>query len=169
MIKHKILTFETSDRKVDFRNIREEVFAFVEESGVKNGIVNIQTPHTTCSVFFEEMVHDFDIKGDEFLQVDLNHGLTKLFPKQESEDHYYRYPGPEHRKFGVENDPDVAKDTSLLLNGDAHLKASLLGASETFAVIDGVVQTGQWGYIYFVDWDSCRPRTRKCILTLIGE
>ena len=45
----------------------------------------------------------------------------------------------------------------------------LLGASETFAVIDGVVQTGQWGYIYFVDFDDLRPRSRKCILTVIGE
>jgi thiamine phosphate synthase YjbQ (UPF0047 family) len=66
-------------------------------------------------------------------------------------------------------DAGVHEDMSCMLNAHAHLRASLLGASETFAVIDGVVQTGQWGYIYFVDFDDLRPRSRKCILTVIGE
>lgn len=169
MIQHTVLTLETSDRKADFFNIREDVLQAVAKSGIKNGLVNVQTPHTTCSVFFEEMVHDYDFTGDEFLQVDLNHGLTKLFPKQESENYGYRYPGPLHQKFGIDNDGDVKEDLSYLLNADAHLKSTLIGASETFAVIDGEVQTGKWGYIYFVDWDTCRARTRKCIITVMGE
>ena len=169
MVKHKILEFATKGKKTEYINIKDEVFEFVRESGIRNGILNVQSAHTTCAVIFEEMVHDRDIKGDEFLQVDLNRGLTKVFPKQESDDYYYRYPGPIHQEFGDRMDPDVHEDMRTLLNAHSHLRASLLGASESFAVIDGVPQTGQWGYIYFMDFDDLRPRNRKCILTLVGE
>lgn len=169
MVRHKILEFETQGKKTEYIEIREQVRAFVEESGIRDGIVNVQSAHTTCAVIFEEMVHDRDIKGDEFLQVDLNHGLAKVFPKQESDDYYYRYPGPVHQEFGERMDPGVRADMRTLLNAHSHLRASLLGASETFAVIDGVVQTGDWGYIYFVDFDDLRPRRRRCILTVMGE
>ena len=67
MVRHKILEFETKGKKTEYIEIRDEVARFVKESGVKNGIVNIQSAHTTCAVIFEEMVHDRDIKGDEFL------------------------------------------------------------------------------------------------------
>lgn len=169
MVKHKILQMKTDAGKVTVVNIKNDVLDFVKESGIKNGTVNVQSMHTTCSVLFEEMVHDTDYKGDDFLMVDLVHGLSKIFPKQESENTTYRYPGPEHTEFGIKMDKDVAKDLSLLLNADAHLRSDIIGASETFAIIDGEVQTGPWGYIYFIDWDGCRQRERKCVLTAMGE
>lgn len=169
MVKHKILELETSGKKVDFFNIKEDVLKFIEESKVKNGIINVQSPHTTCSILFEEMVHDRDLKGHEFLQVDLLHGLAKIFPKQESNDYDYKYPGPEHLEFAFRVDENVIADHGTMLNGDAHLRSSLIGASETFSIIDGVVQTGPYGYIYFIDFDTCRSRKRKCIMTIIGE
>lgn len=169
MVSHKILRFETKGKKTEYINIKDDVIAFVKESGVRNGIVNVQSAHTTCAVLFEEMVHDRDIKGDEFLQVDLNRGLAKVFPKQESDGAYYRYPGPVHLEFADRMDPGVHEDMRTMLNAHSHLRASLLGASESFAVIDGEVQTGEWGYIYFVDFDDLRPRSRKCILTIVGE
>ncbi len=169
MVKHKILEFETTGKKVHFFNIRPELLDFVKESGVKDGIINIQSPHTTCSILFEEMVHDYDLKGDEFLQVDLLHGLNKIFPKQETNDGGYKYPGPEHLKFALEVDANVAADHGTLLNGDAHLRSSLIGASESFSIIDGVAQLGPYGYVYFIDFDTCRARKRKCIMTIVGE
>lgn len=36
----------------------------------------------TCSVLFEEFVHDKDFNGDEFLQVDLNNILDKIVPRE---------------------------------------------------------------------------------------
>lgn len=169
MVKHKILELETTGKKVHFFNIRPEVLDFVKESGVKDGIINIQSPHTTCSILFEEMVHDVDLKGDEFLQVDLLHGLNKIFPKQETNDGGYKYPGPEHLRFALEVDENVRADHGTLLNGDAHLRSSLIGASESFSIIDGVAQLGPYGYVYFIDFDTCRARKRKCIMTIIGE
>lgn len=83
-------------------------------------------------VFFEEMVHDFDALGDEYLQADLNKGLNKLFPKQLAYDDDYKYPGPLHRQFSKDNGGAMATRPASLLNGDAHCKATLLGSDKTF-------------------------------------
>ncbi len=48
-------------------NITPEVRRIIEESGIQNGICTVISPHTTCSVFFEEFVHDVNDAGDEFL------------------------------------------------------------------------------------------------------
>ena len=97
-IYHKQLTFETQGNKATYFEIRQDCRNFVNETGIQNGILVVQSPHTTCAVFFEEMVHDFDALGDEYLQADLNKGLNKLFPKQLAYDDDYKYPGPLHRQ-----------------------------------------------------------------------
>ena len=168
VVKHKTLEFQTKGFRPTFYEIREEVKSVVAESGVQNGMVLVQSPHTTCSVFFEEYVHDKDICGNEFLQVDLINGLNKMFPKQLTDSQEYRYPGPLHLAFGEEVEPGCSNNGDLV-NGDAHLKASLLGSSCTFSIMDGKVMTGTYGYIYFVDFDGNRPRKRKCHITVMGE
>ena len=54
-------------------------------------------------------------------------------------------------------------------NGDAHLKATILGSSETLAVVDGKLAIGKTGYVYFADFDKTRERTRKYRVVIIGE
>ena len=166
---HKELNFETKGNKATYFEIREECNEFIKECGVKAGLIVIQSPHTTCAVFFEEMVHDYDAMGDEFLQRDLNNGLSKIFPKQVEYDGYYNYPGPEHRKFSYEIGGAMKDNPACLLNGDAHLKASLIGSDKTFIIKDGKMLTGRFGYIYFVDFDGNRSRKRKCNLCIIGK
>lgn len=61
-------------------NITPQVREAIEKSGIKNGICVAISPHTTCSVFFEEFVHDYNEAGDEFLQEDLNDVLKKIIP-----------------------------------------------------------------------------------------
>ena len=58
-------------------DITPQVKEAIAKSGVKEGICTVLTAHTTCSVFFEEFVHDYTEDGDEFLQVDLNNVLEK--------------------------------------------------------------------------------------------
>jgi len=43
-------------------------------------------------------------------------------------------------------------------NSAAHLKSSLVGASETVAVVNGRLQLGTWQGIYFCEFDGPRPR-----------
>lgn len=59
-------------------DITKDVRRVIEESGIKNGICAVISPHTTCSVFFEEFCHDYNEDGDEFLQEDLNNVLAKI-------------------------------------------------------------------------------------------
>ena len=153
-------------------NITEEVRAAIANSGIQNGTCTVISPHTTCSVFFEEFSHDFDENGDEFLQVDLNKILTGLVPNQDSAD-VFTYPGEEHYK-AVESWPNAADylpdgDRTALWNGDAHLKATLLGSSQVFDVDNGKLGVGTTGSVYFVDFDRTRPRTRKCKIIVMGE
>ncbi len=166
----KELKFQTEGKKITYFNIKEQIEDFVSKSGIKEGILAVQSPHTTCSVIFEEMVHDFNERGDEFLQIDLNNGLEKIFPPQTAFGVEYNYPGPKHMAFAqADGDETYIKHPEILLNGPAHLKGSLLGASEVFVIHEGKLLTGTWGSVYFVDWDYNRPRNRKCYLMIIGE
>lgn len=153
-------------------NITPQVRAAIEKSGVQNGICVVISPHTTCSVFFEEFVHDINEAGDEFLQADLNGVLEKIIPDQTNAE-IYNYPGEEHYK-AVESWPDAAAylpdgDRTALWNCDAHLKATILGSSQTFEVDNGKLGVGTTGYVYFADFDRTRPRTRKCKIVVMGE
>jgi len=44
-------------------------------------------------------------------------------------------------------------------NADAHLRASLIGPSETIPVVDGDLQLGTWQSILLVECDGPRSRT----------
>ncbi len=53
-------------------------------------------------------------------------------------------------------------------NAHSHLRATLLGASECFPVVDGRLVRGTWQQIFFVELDV-RPRHRRVIVQVIGE
>lgn len=78
-------------------------------------------------------------------------------------------------------DPDVVHDLKLALadifpdrreflhregNSAAHLKSSIIGASEIIPISDGRMVLGTWQGIYFCEFDG--PRTRKCYVQVIG-
>ena len=164
------LLLTSNGARATYHNITDQVKEIVAKSGVKNGLCVVQSQHTTCSVFFEEFVHDTDFNGDEFLQVDLNRILDRIIPRELTENTDYRYPGPKHLDFLMNlNDPNYPADPGTILNGDAHIRGSLFGASESFIIEDGKTLTGTVGYIYFVDWDQNRVRTRKCHVMVMGE
>lgn len=155
-----------------FFDITPQVKEIIERSKIQNGICTVISPHTTCSVFFEEFVHDYTESGDEFLQADLNNVLKKIIPDNIAEGQY-NYPGEKHYE-AVASWPDAESylpngDRSALFNCDAHLKATLLGSSEVFEVDNGKLGVGVTGYIYFVDFDRTRSRNRKCKVIVLGE
>lgn len=169
----EVITGLMSKGKVPtYINVTEEVRAIVERSGIQNGIVTVMSPHTTCSVFFEEYDHDVMPDGTTFLQQDLNNSLAKIMPDQTAWGQYF-YPGVKHFE-AVEQWPDFEKylpggDRTTLYNCDAHLRSTLIGSSQTFEVDNGKLAMGITGYIYFVDFDRTRPRERKCRVVVIGE
>lgn len=79
-------------------------------------------------------------------------------------------------------DPDVQRDLLLALgdifadrsdfrhfegNSAAHLKSSVVGASETILVSGGELVLGTWQGIYFCEFDG--PRHRRYHVQVIGE
>lgn len=53
-------------------------------------------------------------------------------------------------------------------NGDAHLKAGLVGASETIPVVNGSAGLSTWQNIFFCEFDGPRSQ-REVVVTVIGE
>lgn len=53
-------------------------------------------------------------------------------------------------------------------NAASHMRAFLLGSSETIPIVDGRLDLGTWQSIFFVELDG--PRTNRTVdLTFIGE
>ncbi|MDJ0956888.1 MAG: secondary thiamine-phosphate synthase enzyme YjbQ [Arenicellales bacterium] len=53
-------------------------------------------------------------------------------------------------------------------NGDSHLKAGLVGPSETIPVIDGKLGLSRWQNIFFCEFDGPRQE-RRVICTVIAD
>lgn len=53
-------------------------------------------------------------------------------------------------------------------NGDSHLKAGLVGPSETIPIIDGEAGLSTWQGVFFCEFDGPR-RTRRIVCTLIAD
>lgn len=52
-------------------------------------------------------------------------------------------------------------------NGDAHLKAGLVGPSETIPIIEGRLGLSRWQNIFFCEFDGPR-RERRIVCTVLG-
>jgi len=53
-------------------------------------------------------------------------------------------------------------------NGDAHLKAGVVGPSETIPVIDGTLGLSTWQGVFFCEFDGPR-RDRKVSVTVLAD
>ncbi len=53
-------------------------------------------------------------------------------------------------------------------NGDAHLKAGLVGPSETIPIIDGQLGLSRWQNIFFCEFDGPRAE-RRIVCTVIPD
>lgn len=53
-------------------------------------------------------------------------------------------------------------------NGDSHLKAGLVGPSETIPIIEGELGLSQWQNIFLCEFDGPRNQ-RDIVVTLIGD
>ena len=136
----------------------------VKNSRIRNGIVVVYSHHTTCCVIIEEVAFDMTMTGLETLQQDFVEVFEKLIPTFRKEG-MYQHPGPKALQFGMEH----GEDARACHNTDAHLRSSLVGRSETVVIIDGKLDLGEFGNIYFIDFDQTRARTRTVQIQVIGE
>jgi thiamine phosphate synthase YjbQ (UPF0047 family) len=144
--------------------ITDQVGEIVNRSGVKNGICVVYSHHTTCSVITQECSFDEAYTGLEYLQQDLADIFEKIIPTCRKEGQYM-HPGPKLTEFAAQHN----ESKSETLNTDAHLRSVLLGRSESVVIIDGRLDLGEYGHIYFVDFDQTRSRERQVQVQVIGE
>lgn len=135
-IKTKRIEFST-EKQVDFLDVTDQVEEFIEASGIKDGVVNVFSPHTTASVMINH--------NEEMLKQDLVRILYRLVPIDE------RYA---HDMFELTN-KTISDGRS---NAHSHCKVMLLGSSESIPIEKGKMLLGKQQSIFFVELDGARTR-----------
>ena len=164
MVYKEKVTLQSNDKISTFHNVTEQVKAAVIKSGIQNGIAVVYSHHTTCSVITQECAFDMSMTGLETLQQDLVDICEKIVPTCAREG-MYLHPGPKALKFAEEH----GEDARGCHNTDAHLISSIIGRSETIVIDDGEADLGDFGFVYFIDFDKTRARQRTVDIMIIGE
>ena len=143
---HKIIEYSTKGL-FDFIDITDKVKAFVKEAQIKNGLINIQTLHTTTGIILNE--------NEPLLIEDIKAHLEKVAPQG------LKYSHDDFRRRTVNMCDDEC------INGHSHCKAIHLPVNLTLNLINGELQLGQWQRILFTELDKARKR--KVQIQIIGE
>jgi len=163
MVFHKFFKIQ-SDRRPTFHDVTEQVGEILAISGINNGILVVFSQHTTCSVLIQEASDDVNYWGTDLLMQDLVNVLEKIIPTCRTEGQYL-HPGTKH----IEAAAGREELPSWSLNTDAHLRSVILGRSITIPVEDGKMVLGEFGRIYFADFDQVRARERYVRVQIVGE
>ena len=130
----------TTGKKFQLINLTERVNEVVADSGITQGMVNIQSLHTTTAVFLNEW------------QEALLHDIQTLL-EQMAEGSPWRHDNPAYS--------DCERK-----NASSHLRGLLLGQSLSLQVRNGRVLLGTWQSIIFAELDG--PRTRSLSVQVTG-
>ena len=127
-----------TERRLQFVDLTELVEERVRRSGVREGIVLVQSRHTTAAVLVNE--------NEPLLLQDFEELLRRWAPA----DAPYRHNDLKAREGAP---PDERP------NGHAHARALLLGASVGLSIAEGHVDLGPWQSVFLVELDGPRDRT----------
>lgn len=123
-----------------FQNITPEVEAAISESGVREGLVLVNSMHITSSVFINDhepgLWHDFE------------KWLETLAPFNPDPNVYH------HNRTGEDN-------------ADAHLKRTIMGREVVCAITRGKLDFGTWEQIFYGEFDG--RREKRVLIKIIGE
>jgi secondary thiamine-phosphate synthase enzyme len=122
----------------DVVDLTEGVQSVIESSGVENGTVSVFVPGSTAAVTAME----YEPGGVH----DLKAALERLIPA-----------AADYQHNRLNNDT----------NSHAHIRAAIVGPSETVPVREGRLALGTWQQLVLVDFDD-RPRQRTVTVQVIG-
>jgi secondary thiamine-phosphate synthase enzyme len=135
-----LVKIQTQQRE-ELHNLTNLVRNFVKSSGIRDGLVNVSSLHTTSAIFINEwqdaLIHDFKAYLANAIRRDV----------------YYRH-----------NDP--AWSDCDRHNADSHLRSLMLGISLTVQVAEGDLVLGEWQSIIMAELDG--PRERSVRLQAMG-
>src|SRR5437762_961706 len=144
VLEQVILRLQTR-QSLEFVDITDRVADAVHRAGLIDGVITIQTKHTTAGVLINE--------HEPLLLQDLAALFRRLVPAERP----YA-----HDDLSRRGDVPAAERR----NGHAHCRAALLRASESVPVAGGALQLGRWQRIFFVEFDG--GQRRAVGLTLLG-
>ncbi len=130
----------TIPSRMAFQNITPQVEAAVKKSGVKEGLVLVNTMHITSSVFIND--------NETGLHHDFGKWLEDLAPFNPDPNHYH------HNRTGEDN-------------ADAHLKRQVMGREVVVAITNGELDFGPWEQIFYGEFDG--NRSKRVLVKIIGE
>lgn len=135
--RSKLVEFEGT-AAMDVVDVTDAVHQFVNESGVRDGVVVVFTPGSTAGVT--------TIEYESGAVNDLKRAMEKLAPHDGEYEHNLRWGDG---------------------NGYSHVRSALLGPSLSVPIQDGRPVIGTWQQIVVCDFDN-RARRRRVILQLVG-
>jgi secondary thiamine-phosphate synthase enzyme len=127
-----------TERALQFVDLTELVAERVRRSGVGEGMVTVQSRHTTAAIVVNE---------NEPLLLEDFHDLLEGWAPASGR---YR-----HNDLAARDAP--ARDEKP--NGHSHARALLLGASVCLNIAEGRIDLGRWQSIFLVELDGPRQRT----------
>lgn len=115
-------------------NITAEVNKSIADSGIKNGVVVVECPHSTAGIL------KIDVHGEEVLD-DIVREMRRIIPARIN---FYHQEAPE--------------------NAAGHIKSSLFGSSVSLILKDGKLLCDGKQNIYFADYDGPRERVYSVLV-----
>jgi secondary thiamine-phosphate synthase enzyme len=136
-----------TERPTEFIDLTAGLEALVLEAGIRMGLVNVQTLHTTTAIVINEL--------EPLLFSDFATLLERAAPRGA----VYQHDDMSVRTVNVTADERI--------NGHAHCRALLLGPSVCLNVLDGSLVLGAWQRVFMVELDG--PRAREISVLIAGE
>jgi secondary thiamine-phosphate synthase enzyme len=137
----------TTSRSTEFIDLTDRLDRLAAGAGLRFGILNVQTLHTTTAVVVNE--------HEPLLLTDFQVLLEAAAPRERG----YRHDDATVRTVNVTDGERP--------NGHAHCRALLLPSSACLNVADGRLLLGRWQRVFFVELDG--PRDREISVVLFGE
>ncbi len=135
-----------SQKQFEVIDISSQVADAVRAAKIGAGTVTVFCPHTTASVRLNH--------NEPLLMQDVMNILYEIAPVDKNYS---------HDLFEIRSKTEVAKRS----NGHAHVKAFLMGSSETIPVEKGKMSLGGKQSIFFVELDG--GRDREIVIVVSGE
>ena len=139
-VRAETIVVKTTDR-IELADLTDCVMAMVQEAGVREGVVNLWSMHTTCALFINE--------AQRALHADIKRFLEHVVARDLDWMH---------------NDPNHSDCDRM--NADSHLRAMLLGHSLTLQITGGEIVLGQWQRLLMAELDG--PRERSIRIQIMG-
>jgi len=137
---NRIVDWITSER-MQLINITDRINEIVHKSGVRDGLVHLQSLHTTTAVFINEW------------QDALLHDVRSFLDQIVTRDQGWRH-----------NDPQFSDCERK--NADSHLRGMLMGQTLCLQVRNSSVLLGTWQTIILAEFDG--PRSRSVSIQVSG-